>query len=49
MLQMRELCEKAGGASRCLVSIARVPPGAVHIPDETRLASVRARIEQEDR
>lgn len=48
-LTMRELCEKAGGASRCLVSIASVPPGLVHVPDDTTLASVRARIEQEDR
>lgn len=47
-MQMRELCEKAGGASRCLVSIARVPEGAVHIPDDSRLDRVRARIEQED-
>ena len=48
-LTMLELCEKAGGASRCLVSIASVPPGLAHIPDDTKLASVRARIEQEDR
>lgn len=48
-LTMRELCEKAGGASRCLVSIARVPPGLVHLPEDTTLASVRERIEREDR
>jgi N-dimethylarginine dimethylaminohydrolase len=47
-LSMRELCEKAGGASRCLVSIARVPEGLVRIPEENRLARVRERIEQED-
>lgn len=47
-LTMAELCEKAGGASRCLVSIASVPPGAVHVPDETRLEEVRARIQKED-
>lgn len=49
MLSMRELCEKAGGASRCLVSIASVPDGLVHVPEDCTLASVRARIEQEDR
>jgi hypothetical protein len=45
---MRELCEKAGGASRCLVSHARVPPGLVHIPEESTLGAVRERIERED-
>jgi N-dimethylarginine dimethylaminohydrolase len=32
VLPMVELCEKAGGASRCLVSHATVDDGAVHIP-----------------
>jgi N-dimethylarginine dimethylaminohydrolase len=43
-LVMSELCEKAGGASRCLVSHAQVEPGSVTIPDENRLAAVAARI-----
>jgi hypothetical protein len=43
-LVMEELCEKAGGASRCLVSYAQVDPGSVTIPDENRLAAVAARI-----
>jgi N-dimethylarginine dimethylaminohydrolase len=49
MLSMRELCEKAGGASRCLVSRAELPEGAVFLPDECRLDRVRERIEREDR
>lgn len=47
-LAMHELCEKAGGASRCLVSIAEVPEGLVHVPEENRLDAIRARIEAED-
>lgn len=47
-LAMRELCEKAGGASRCLVSWARLARSTVSIPDDNTLASIRARIEQED-
>lgn len=48
-LPMRELCEKAGGASRCLVSHARVPEVLVRLREEHRLAFVRARIADEDR
>ncbi|MEJ7730725.1 MAG: hypothetical protein WKG00_16095 [Polyangiaceae bacterium] len=44
-LDMGELCEKAGGASRCLVSRARVPDEvAARIPAENRLAAVAAGI-----
>ncbi len=32
-LPMAELCEKAGGASRCLVSHARVSEGLVRVPE----------------
>lgn len=46
-LSMKELCEKGGGASRCLVSWATVPEGSVRIPEENRLAHVAARIESE--
>jgi hypothetical protein len=42
---MRELCEKAGGASRCLVSHARVDPARIRIPDENRLDVVAAEID----
>ncbi|MCC6559409.1 MAG: amidinotransferase [Polyangiaceae bacterium] len=45
LLPMRELCEKAGGASRCLVSHARVPPAAIRIPDENRLDAVAEEID----
>lgn len=46
-LDMGELCEKAGGASRCLVSRARVPDEVVaRIPAENRLAAVAACIRQ---
>ena len=48
VLSMRELCEKAGGASRCLVSIAEVPSGLAHVPPENTLAAIRDRIAQED-
>ncbi|MEZ4312543.1 MAG: hypothetical protein R3F14_31325 [Polyangiaceae bacterium] len=48
ILSLRELCEKAGGASRCLVSHARLPDGLVHLPEENRLSAIRARIEAED-
>jgi N-dimethylarginine dimethylaminohydrolase len=44
---MRELCEKGGGASRCLVSHARLEPGSFQIPEENRLAAVAARLEAE--
>ena len=41
---MQELCEKAGGASRCLVSRARLPEGAITIPPENTLAAIAAPI-----
>lgn len=44
-LTMRELCEKGGGSSRCLVSRAEVDASAVRIPDEYRLAAVAKDIE----
>jgi N-dimethylarginine dimethylaminohydrolase len=44
-LTMRELCEKGGGSSRCLVSRAEVADGAVRIPDAYRLATVAKDIE----
>lgn len=47
-LDMRELCEKAGGASRCLVSIASAPDGLVFVPEESRLPAIRERILRED-
>ncbi|MFL5345466.1 MAG: dimethylarginine dimethylaminohydrolase family protein [Hyalangium sp.] len=46
-LVMRELCEKGGGASRCLVSHARLELERVTIPEENRLATVAARMEAE--
>jgi N-dimethylarginine dimethylaminohydrolase len=39
-LDMRELCEKAGGASRCLVARASVDEGRIAIPEANRLAQV---------
>ncbi|MBK8259064.1 MAG: amidinotransferase [Polyangiaceae bacterium] len=48
LLTMRELCEKAGGASRCLVSIADIAESSVHIPPECRLEAVRTVIQNED-
>ena len=44
-LTMRELCEKGGGSSRCLVSRASVADAAVRIPDAYRLATVAKDIE----
>jgi len=44
-LTMRELCEKGGGSSRCLVSRARVAEDAVRIPAEVRLSTVAKDIE----
>jgi hypothetical protein len=35
------------GASRCLASHARLEPGSIHLPEESRLASVAARMEAE--
>jgi N-dimethylarginine dimethylaminohydrolase len=44
---LRELCEKGGGACRCLVSQARLEPGSFQIPEENRLSAVAARLEAE--
>ncbi|MCP3099683.1 amidinotransferase [Myxococcus sp. K15C18031901] len=44
-LTMRELCEKGGGSSRCLVSRARVEEGTFQLPDEARLSAVAEDIE----
>jgi N-dimethylarginine dimethylaminohydrolase len=46
LFSMTELCEKAGGASRCLVSHARLGAGRARIPDENRLAAVAAEIRE---
>jgi arginine dihydrolase len=46
-LDMRELCEKAGGASRCLVCHAPGAASAVEIPEAHRLATTAAEIEHE--
>jgi N-dimethylarginine dimethylaminohydrolase len=46
-LFMRELCEKGGGAARCLVSHARLELERVTIPEENRLTTVAARMEAE--
>lgn len=46
-LSMGELCEKAGGASRCLVSHARIDPGSIEIPAENMLPAVAAVIRSE--
>jgi N-dimethylarginine dimethylaminohydrolase len=43
-LSMRELCEKAGGASRCLVCHAPGVLGALTIPEANRLAPTREQI-----
>jgi len=43
-LPMVELCEKAGGASRCLVSYARVDEAKITIPPELDYREQRARI-----
>lgn len=44
ILPMTELCEKAGGASRCLVSRARVDASRVTIPEAYDYRAQRARI-----
>ncbi|APR78304.1 NG,NG-dimethylarginine dimethylaminohydrolase 1 [Minicystis rosea] len=44
LLPMRELCEKAGGASRCLVSRARVPAAQITIGAEVDYRKQRDRI-----
>jgi len=46
-LSMQELCEKAGGASRCLVCKATRMAELVDIPEENRLAATRSRIAEE--
>jgi N-dimethylarginine dimethylaminohydrolase len=45
-LPLVELCEKGGGASRCLVSHARLEASTVRIPEAHRLDAVAERIEQ---
>lgn len=47
LLSMGELCEKAGGASRCLVSHARIDPESIEIPAENTLAVIAAIIRAE--
>jgi N-dimethylarginine dimethylaminohydrolase len=44
VLPMIELCEKAGGASRCLVSHARVDPARITVPAAYDYRVQRARI-----
>jgi N-dimethylarginine dimethylaminohydrolase len=44
LLPMRELCEKAGGASRCLVSRARIDADRITIPEALDYRAQRARI-----
>lgn len=44
---LSELCEKGGGATRCLVSHGLLPPGSFQVPEENRLAVVAARMEAE--
>lgn len=46
-LDMRELCEKAGGASRCLVCHAPGAADAVRLPEEDRLAAAARQIRSE--
>jgi N-dimethylarginine dimethylaminohydrolase len=47
LFEMSELCEKAGGASRCLVCHAPGAAAAVRIADEHRLPAVAGRIRGE--
>jgi N-dimethylarginine dimethylaminohydrolase len=42
-LPMIELCDKGGGASRCMVCIFENAPDGLSIPDEARLSFVRER------
>lgn len=44
-LPMGELCEKGGGASRCLVSWAKLPDGVVRVPERYTLAAVARELE----
>ncbi len=46
-IAMRELCEKAGGASRCLVCCAPGAGAAIDVPKEHRLGSVAQQIDAE--
>jgi N-dimethylarginine dimethylaminohydrolase len=46
LFEMGELCDKAGGASRCLVCHAPGAADSVRIPDRNRLAHVARRIRQ---
>lgn len=45
LLEMSELCEKGGGASRCQVSHARLDDGLRPIPEDLRLEHVARSIE----
>lgn len=45
-LELPNLCEKGGGASRCLVSHARLGSFEVRIPEANRLSTVAATIEE---
>jgi N-dimethylarginine dimethylaminohydrolase len=47
LLEMQELCAKAGGASRCLVCHAPGAADAIRIPERNRLATVAAAIAAE--
>lgn len=44
-LPMGELCEKGGGASRCLVSRATLPDGAIAVPERHRLPAIAKELE----
>ncbi len=44
-LSMKELCEKGGGASRCLVSVAKVDAASVTLPPGHRLDAIARGIE----
>jgi N-dimethylarginine dimethylaminohydrolase len=44
VLRMEELCEKAGGASRCLVSHARVPDSSLAVPPALDYRARRAEL-----
>lgn len=44
LLEMNELCGKAGGASRCLVCHVPDPPPEIRIPDDLTLARAAAEI-----
>jgi N-dimethylarginine dimethylaminohydrolase len=46
LLEMKELCEKAGGASRCLVCRVPALPDDLVVPEEHRLATTRALIRE---